>query len=87
MSIQLPCPQCGECQLYKSRTRSRFEQTVKMMTLLRTYRCHGCNWRGWISKRRVMAEPSLLRVAASAVAWLLLALILGVLLAAFLFSR
>jgi hypothetical protein len=87
MSIQLNCPSCGDYSLEKSRSRSQFEKIVKVLTPLRTYRCHHCNWRGWISKRRVMSEPSLLRIAATAVGWLLLALVLGVLLANFIFGR
>lgn len=81
MAIQIPCSRCGEYKLHKSRTRSQFEKYIKTLTYYRTYRCHSCNWRGWVSKRKVMGEAPILQVVLITLGWVLLALVLGVLLA------
>ena len=46
------CPQCGEYDLYRSRSRNLIEKSVKKISPLRTYRCHHCNWRGWMTKQK-----------------------------------
>ncbi|MFA6034944.1 MAG: hypothetical protein WC889_18735, partial [Myxococcota bacterium] len=45
----MKCPNCGrEQRIFKSRTRSSFESFAHAVTPLRVYRCHHCNWRGWV---------------------------------------
>lgn len=55
----LPCPRCGEYRLYRSHTKNRVEALIKRLFPLNLYRCHACNWRGWISKRRLKRQQSL----------------------------
>ncbi len=44
------CPSCGEYSLYRSHSRTMAEAIRKKLTSKRTYRCHKCNWRGWLPK-------------------------------------
>jgi uncharacterized protein with PIN domain len=44
------CPNCGEQQLYRSHSRTMLEAVLKKFTSRRLYRCHNCNWRGWLRK-------------------------------------
>ena len=55
----LPCPRCGEYRLYRSHAKNRVEALVKRFLPFKPYRCHACNWRGWISKRRLKMQQSL----------------------------
>ena len=50
------CPQCGEYNLYRSRSRNFMEKIIKILVPYKTYRCHNCNWRGWMSKRKMTGE-------------------------------
>ena len=43
------CPKCGETEnIERSHSRGLFEKVLKRVTPLRAYRCHSCNWRGWL---------------------------------------
>jgi hypothetical protein len=41
------CPRCGEI-VHRSHTRGFAEKLVKALTSHKTYRCHECDWRGWL---------------------------------------
>jgi hypothetical protein len=43
------CPKCHSKSLRRSRTRNRWERWRKEITSKRPYRCHVCQWRGWLS--------------------------------------
>lgn len=43
------CPVCGRSALFRSHCRNLFERIRKNMTSRRAYRCHNCDWRGWLS--------------------------------------
>lgn len=43
------CPRCGG-HTYRSHTRGFNEKLVKTLTSYKTYRCHDCDWRGWLRK-------------------------------------
>jgi hypothetical protein len=43
------CPKCHSKSLRRSRTRNRWERWRKEITSKRPYRCHACQWRGWLS--------------------------------------
>ncbi len=61
MQAPYPCPQCGQYKLYRSRSRNHIETLIKVILPYKTYRCHACNWRGWISKRKASGKGSLLK--------------------------
>lgn len=42
------CPKCNSEGARRSRTRGRWERWRKEITGRRPYRCHRCNWRGWL---------------------------------------
>jgi predicted RNA-binding Zn-ribbon protein involved in translation (DUF1610 family) len=74
-----PCPRCGEYNLYRSHSKNILERAVKNILPLKTYRCHNCNWRGWLNKKRRQKKAtlkSLLFYAAVAVAALIIAFLL-----------
>lgn len=60
------CRKCGGI-LFRSRSRSFVEKLIKLATRYRTYRCHECDWRGWIAGRRVAATQTRRRTIARAV--------------------
>ncbi|MGH9441687.1 MAG: hypothetical protein ACRD16_05390 [Thermoanaerobaculia bacterium] len=39
------CPKCGSEELYRSRTRTRFERVARLLLPVHYYRCLGCGWR------------------------------------------
>lgn len=44
------CPECGKYgTLHRSRTRNLWENILKATTIIRTYRCKQCGWRGYRS--------------------------------------
>ncbi len=43
------CPACASTNVHPSRTRTWRERVKKHWTDARPYRCHECNWRGWIA--------------------------------------
>ncbi len=51
METARSCKKCGEYRLYRSRSKNIFEKIIKKILPLRTYRCHNCNWRGFLVKR------------------------------------
>lgn len=59
MQAPIPCPHCSEYKLYRSHTRNVFERTARRLFPAKLYRCHQCNWRGWISNRKVKKKPRL----------------------------
>ncbi len=44
----MDCPQCGSEKIYRSRHRNRIEAWRKSISRKRVFRCHVCNWRGWL---------------------------------------
>jgi predicted RNA-binding Zn-ribbon protein involved in translation (DUF1610 family) len=49
MVHSIKCPECGRsARLYRSHTRSGFERAIRKLTPYQVYRCHDCNWRGWL---------------------------------------
>jgi len=47
-----PCAECGELRLYRSRTRGVREFVQKVFLRAgHVYRCHNCNWRGWVKNQ------------------------------------
>jgi hypothetical protein len=42
------CHRCGSSNLRRSRARNILEQLRKSRTQKRPYRCHDCDWRGWL---------------------------------------
>ena len=47
------CPSCGKTdRVHRSHSRGFLEQTVKTLTPYQLYRCHDCNWRGWLLPTR-----------------------------------
>lgn len=48
MPSLLACPNCGEFEYHKSHSRNIFERIRKTFLHQRPYRCHNCNFRGWI---------------------------------------
>ncbi len=42
------CPECHASALYRSHTTSTFEEKRKQLGHKRPYRCHACQWRGWL---------------------------------------
>lgn len=42
------CPKCGSEKIFRSRHRNRIESWRKSLGHKRTFRCHVCNWRGWL---------------------------------------
>ena len=51
------CPECHASALYRSHTTSAFEEKRKQFGSKRPYRCHKCQWRGWL-------EDAMLRYSA-----------------------
>lgn len=44
------CPSCGEFALHRSHARTLYEGLRKKVTSKRIFRCHDCDWRGWVHK-------------------------------------
>jgi len=45
----ITCPSCGTPDhVYRSRSRNIFERIAKASRILGLYRCHNCNWRGYL---------------------------------------
>ncbi|HNV01946.1 MAG TPA: hypothetical protein PLE61_07535 [Vicinamibacterales bacterium] len=51
------CPACGSRRVYRSRTRSVFERIRRQVTTKRPFRCHNCNWRGWVAEAARLVTP------------------------------
>ncbi|NOY05507.1 MAG: transposase [Chlorobi bacterium] len=43
------CPACGSSSLFRSHSKNLTERVRKKLTSQRLYRCHSCEWRGWLS--------------------------------------
>ncbi|MEW6129407.1 MAG: hypothetical protein AB1757_20370 [Acidobacteriota bacterium] len=43
------CPECGY-PLHRSHSRGFNEKLIRSLTKAKIYRCHECEWRGWVSK-------------------------------------
>ncbi|MCB2206146.1 hypothetical protein KQI65_15495 [bacterium] len=54
------CPKCNAEALHRSHTHTVLEEKRKHVSTKRPYRCHECDWRGWL-------EESQLRYSASVV--------------------
>ncbi len=48
-----PCPSCKEVgKLHLSRSRNKLEKILSATKLMHYYRCHNCNWRGVLFRRK-----------------------------------
>jgi hypothetical protein len=45
------CPLCRSSNVQSSRVKTRWEGLRQAVTGKRLYRCRGCQWRGWGSRR------------------------------------
>ena len=45
----MECPRCGSKRFYRSRHRTAWELWRKKISERRLYRCHTCQWRGWLN--------------------------------------
>ena len=45
----ITCPSCGAPDVYRSRARSIPQRVKKSLSQQRLFRCHACNWRGWMT--------------------------------------
>ena len=61
MQAPIRCPSCGEFKLYRSRSRNLSEKLVKRFLPFKIFRCHNCNWRGWIAKSKLRAKKPVLK--------------------------
>lgn len=62
------CPACGSSRIYPSRLRSAGERLRHLITGMRPYRCHHCDWRRWRrvslrSRHQTQTMPDELRAA------------------------
>lgn len=46
------CPVCGH-NIHRSHSRGVPEKTIRVVTGYKVYRCHECDWRGWVYKKKV----------------------------------
>jgi len=54
------CPHCGKAErVHRSHSRGPVERVIKTVTPYKVYRCHDCNWRGWLIPGTHGAQPSL----------------------------
>jgi len=81
--IMTPCPKCGETRLYRSHARNGVEQLIRRFLPLKLYRCHDCQWRGWISKRKLKAMPGLAQSVGFYLLVVLIALFVGIMMKQF----
>lgn len=51
------CPNCRSFAIYRSRPHGLVERVRKYFTALRPYRCHTCQWRGWLLCIRYVKYP------------------------------
>ncbi len=58
----LTCPKCETNNVHRSRARGCWESWRRLLTRRRPFRCHNCDWRGWVPDTGV--EP-----AAGHLAW------------------
>jgi uncharacterized protein with PIN domain len=47
------CPKCGAASLRRSRSEGRIERFRKKYSSKRVFRCHSCEWRGWVDETRL----------------------------------
>lgn len=45
------CPNCGN-HLHRSHSRGLSAKLIKGFLRLKLYRCHECNWRGWLAAEK-----------------------------------
>jgi hypothetical protein len=74
------CPQCGTVgKVHRSRPRGFFEDLRRFIfPVFSVYRCHNCNWRGWLLRSGAKSTTGRLVLAAYVV--VLLALIVALVL-------
>lgn len=77
MQAPINCPSCGEYRLHQSRARNNMEKMMKRFLPYKLYRCHNCNWRGWIPKRKLKVKANPLKTGFFYLGVILLALIVG----------
>ena len=80
MTSFLPCPKCGDYDYHKSHTRNGFEYLRQIILPQRPYRCHNCNYRGWIfvkTDRKKLSTKTILLYLGVFVISVLVGLIIG----------
>lgn len=81
------CPNCGKTEkVHRSHSRGLVEKVFKTTTPYKVYRCHDCNWRGWLIPGTSGSHASLQSYKTVAVVFLV-GLMVGLLLAIFLAMR
>lgn len=81
------CPNCGKAEkVHRSHSRGLFEKVFKTVTLYKVYRCHDCNWRGWLIPGTTGSHASLRSYKMVALVFMV-GLMAGILLAVYLSSR
>lgn len=73
--VNVACPDCGG-RIHRSHTRGLNEKLVKTFTPYRTFRCHECGWRGWLTKSDTLLKPETRRAIIQSVISLLATVIL-----------
>ena len=53
------CPKCGAGAVHRSHSRGIRERLVKTFSPYRMYRCHQCNWRGWVKTTKEGKKTSI----------------------------
>ena len=54
----MTCPRCGAHDVYRSRVRSLPQRVKKSLSHQRLFRCHACDWRGWLTPPTYEGVPS-----------------------------
>jgi hypothetical protein len=47
-AVEHVCPNCHSPALYRSKARTLSERMRRNYSAKRLFRCHDCNWRGWL---------------------------------------
>ena len=56
MPSLIECPKCENAEYYQSRMKSAFEKARRAILKKRPYRCHSCNYRGWVKIRPIKQD-------------------------------
>ena len=57
----MPCPECEEFSLYRSKSKNLKEKVFKKITRYKLYRCRECEWRGWLKKPKYANKKDMYR--------------------------
>ena len=76
MPSLIACPNCGQHDYHKSHIKNIVERIRKYILHQRPYRCHDCNYRGWVLVKVERVKLST-RKAILYISVLLISIILG----------